>query len=414
MKILLCAAALLTLAGCGDDPEKRVPTETVAARPWLETVDVDGDIKAAASTALPVPGSGFEMRELLWMVEDGSRVRKGEVIARFDAPQARMELSQAEFDLLRKELEERTLSENAGVSRAELSAAIAKVDSDMQLATRYAGIKVEDGVKTRNEILDYLQDSIFLKNKRGYLGWKTDQVVERTAADRAVITAQKDGVASRAEQRRKSLAALELIAPHDGVFQLATRMDGRKALIGGSSLAGTDFGKLPDATRLIATFSVAEVQAVGLKPGLPVRARLSGTGVEFDLKLTRVGNNASSKMRDSPVKYTELEADIDPALAARMKLAPGQALRATVRVIDRPAALTVPNLALVREGATHAVFVGTQAPGVKQVVQLGQRGAVRSEIKSGLSAGAQVLLVPQGEENARDQAKDQKEETNKT
>lgn len=402
MRMLLCTAAALTLAACGDDSAVRVPTETLAPRAWLETLDVDGEIKAASSTALAVPGTGWENRELLTMVEDGSFVKKGDVIARFDAPQARMELSQAEMELLRKELGEQTLVDSAAVNRAELSADSAKVSSDLTLSERYADIKAESGVLTRNQILDALQDTGFLKNKRSYLGWKTGQADIRTAASRAVMASQKNSVSLTAEQRRKSLAALELLAPHDGVFLLTAKWDGSKPQIGASLWSGHDFGKLPDAGQLIAKFSVAEGEAFGLNPGLPLRARLTGTGTEFDLKVSRVGSNASTRSRESPVKYSEFEAAIDPAVAARLGLSPGQALRATVRLVDRPATLTLPNLALVQDGAAYAVFVGEQAPGVKQVVELGQRGLVRSEIKSGIKAGARVLLLPTEDDKKKD------------
>ncbi|MEO7579169.1 MAG: secretion protein HlyD [Massilia sp.] len=398
------AALLSILAGCGDDGAARAPAETLAVHPWRETLEVDGEIKAAASTPLTVPGSGFESRELLAMVDDGGVVKKGDVVARFDAPRERMELSQAETELLRKALGEQSLLDKAGVSRAELAADSTKVDSDLALNARYADIKVEAGVLTRNQIIDAFQDTGYLKHKRGYLGWKTGQLDVRTAAERAVLVSQKNSVALQADQRRKSLAALELLAPHDGVFLLASSWDGSKAKIGASLRSGQEFGKLPDAGKLIAAFSVAEGAAAGLATGLPLRARLAGSGAEFELTVTKVGNNASTRSRESPVKYSEFEAAIDPAVAARAGLSPGQALHATVRLVDRPAALTVPNLALVQDGAAYAVYLGDKAPGVKQAVELGQRGPVRSEIKSGLAAGARVLLLPAGAEG-KDTAK---------
>lgn len=406
MRKLICAVALV-LAGCDDDGAVRAPTETLAARPWLETLEVDGDIKAAASTPLTVPGNGWDSRALLAMVEEGHAVKKGDVIARFDAPQARMELSQAEMELLRKELGVQTLVEKAAMNRAELSADSAKVSGDLSLSERYADMKVEAGVLTRNQILDALQDTDFLKNKRSYLGWKAGQLDVRTAAERAVMSSQKDSVSLTAGQRRKSLDTLQLIAPHDGVFLLTAKWDGSKPQLGASLMAGQPFGTLPDASQLIATFSVAEGATFGLKPGLPLRARLAGTGTEFDLKVTKVGSNASSKSQESPVKYSELQAAIDPALAARLGLTPGQAVHATVRLVDRPAVLTLPNLALVQDGAAYSVFVGDKAPGVKQIVELGQRGPVRSEIKAGLPAGAHVLLVPAVADN-KDKKKDKK------
>lgn len=399
---LLCAAIALGLAGCGGDNAERAPSETLAPRVWLETLDVQGEIKAAANTPLLVPGTGWDNRELLAMVEDGSLVKKGDVVARFDAPRARMELSQAETELLRKVLGEQTLVDSAAVKKAELSADSAKVSGDLLLSERYADIKAESGVLTRNQILDALQDTGFLKNKRSYLGWKAGQVGTRTAAERAVIVAQKDSVSVNADQRRKSLAALQLLAPHDGVFLLKAGWDGGKPQIGASLWSSQEFGMLPDVSKLVAKFSVPEGQAFGLKVGQPLKARLAGTGSEFELKVTKVGNSATTKSRESPVKYSDFEAVIEPEIAKKLALTPGQSVRATVRLVERPALLTVPNLALVQDGSAYAVFVGEQAPGVKRTVVLGQRGAVRSEIKSGLAAGERILLLPVTKDDKKD------------
>lgn len=408
MKTLLCVAAALALAACSSDPAGTAPTETLAARAWTESIDVEGEIKSASNTALAVPGSGWESRELLSMVEDGSLVRKGDVIASFDAPRARMELSQSEMELLRKALVEQTLVASAAVQSAELGATTAKVNTDLSLSERYGDIKAEAGVLTRNQILDALQDTRFLKNKRSYLGWKSSQVGVRTGAERAVVNTQKSSITLQATQRRASLAALQLLAPHDGVFVLASNWDGSKAQVGANLWAGNDFGKLPDPTQLIAKFSVEEGRSFGLKSGQAVHARLAGTGTEFDLKISKVSSNASSKTRESPVKFTEFEAVIDPAVAARIALTPGQAVRATVMLVERPATLTLPNLALVQDGEKYAVYVGAAAPGVKKTIELGQRGSVRSEIKSGLAAGEQILLLPPVAEVKTDKKKENK------
>ena len=256
MRALLCVSICLALGACGDDSGKVMPTETVAVGPWVESINVEGEIKSAANTALNVPGSGWESRELLSMVDDGSYVKKGDVIASFDAPRSRMELSQAEMELLRKSLVEATLAASAAVQSAELGAATAKVNTDLSLSERYGEIKAEAGVLTRNQILDALQDTRFLKNKRGYLGWKTGQVGVRTGAEQAVVATQKSSIALQAQQRRASLAALQLLAPHDGVFVQVAGWDGSKAQIGANLWAGREFGILPDPHQLLAKFSV--------------------------------------------------------------------------------------------------------------------------------------------------------------
>jgi len=381
------------LAACGGDPASSgVAAETLAARPWLETLAVDGEIKAAASTPLNVPGNNWSQRMLVDMVADGSSVQKGQVVARFDSPQSRMELSQAELELLRKTLAEQTSASAASVERDKLAGDRAKVEDDLGLSRRYASVDLS--IFPRNDILDALADVGFLTTKRTYLEWKGGQAQARTAAQDAVLHSQRDSVARTAAQQRDSLAALELVAPHDGVFLLAARWDGTKAEIGSTQVAGQEFGSLPDLNQLVAHFSVAEGQVFGLKTGLPVRGRLAGTGTELTLKVTRVGSNASTTSQESPVKYSDFDAAIDTATARKLGLKPGQALRGAVELVARPAALTVPNIALVQDGAGYVVYTEEGGKQIRRKVELGQRGPVRSELKSGVAAGARIVLLP--------------------
>lgn len=393
---LAVTAALL----CGCDASSSVasgPGEVLAARAWSETLEADGEIKAAANTTLAVPGSGWTNRVLVDMVADGSSVKKGQMVARFDSPQAHMELSQAEYELVRKTLAEEGSRQTAAVERGVLAGERAKVEVDLGLSQRYA--KVDLSVFARNVILDALADVGFLSHKRGYLDWKGGQAQARSAAQEAVLHSQRNSVMQSAAQQRQSLQSLELVAPHDGVFLLAARWDGVKAQVGANQMAGQEFGSLPDLNQLVAHFSVAEGQAYGLKPGLPVRVRLAGTGTVLDLTVTKVSNSASTVSAESPVKYSDFDAAIDTDVARRLGLKPGQALRGTVQLVGRASALTVPNIALVQEDAGYAVYTDDAGRQVKRKIELGQRGPVRSEIKSGLAAGARILLVPPTERN---------------
>jgi multidrug efflux pump subunit AcrA (membrane-fusion protein) len=399
-RIRLSAAALAAslagaalLSGCdGASSAAAGPAETLAPRAWTETLEADGEIQAAANTPLAVPGSGWSGRVLVDMVADGSSVAKGQVIARFDAPQARAELSQADLELLRKTLAEEATRQNAAAEQGVLAGDRARVEDDLALARRYAGVDLS--IFPRNKILDALADVGFLTQKRTYLDWKGGQAQARTAAQEAVLHSQRDSVAQNAAQQRKSLDALELVAPHDGVFLLAARWDGAKPQVGANQMAGEPFGALPDLDQLVAHFSVAEGQAYGLKPGLPVRVRLAGTGTELDLTVTRVGSSASPISPESPVKYSDFDAAIATTTAHKLGLKPGQALHGTVKLVQQAAALTVPNIALVQDGAAYAVYTVDAGRAVKHKVELGRRGPVRSEIRSGVAPGAHVVLLP--------------------
>ncbi|BBB60347.1 hypothetical protein UNDKW_2074 [Undibacterium sp. KW1] len=392
--LLICATLALNSTGCGNKTEQtQHATETFSPRNWQENIVVDGEIIAANKTPLTVPGQGWDSRTLIKMLPEGSLVKKDQVIALFDAPKSRMELSQAEMELLRKELAAETIQASDASSRSALSADSAKVQTDLRLSERYANADL--AIFSRNKILDELQDSGFLKNKRGYLNWKTGQVQARSAAEQAVLSSQKESVSLNASQHKKNLDALELLAPHDGVFLLQVNWDGAKPLVGSSFRPREEFGSLPDLDQLVANFNIEEGRTFGLKVGLPVKVRLAGNGQEIELSITKVGNSASVISRESPVKFITFEAAFNKAQAQSLALKPGQALIGTVSLINQAKAMTVPNIALIQDGSNFAAYIKDGDQLKRQAVVLGQRGPVRSEIKSGISQGNQVVLLPE-------------------
>ncbi|MCH8618960.1 secretion protein HlyD [Undibacterium sp. TS12] len=400
----------LMLAACGTQTEApAIATETFDARNWQENIIVDGEIIAAEKTPLTVPGEGWDSRILVEMIADGSLVKKGQLIARFDAPKSRMELSQAELELLRKALAEEAIQAGDASNRSSLAADTAKVQNDLRLSERYANADL--AIFSRNKILDELQDSGFLKNKRGYLDWKTGQVKSRSAAEEAVLGSQKESVSLTASQHRKNLDALDLLAPHDGVFLLQANWEGDKPQIGASKRPREEFGSLPDLEHLVASFSIEEGRTFGLKTGQQVKLRLAGSGQEIVLTISKVGNSASVLSRESPVKFITVEAAFSKEQVQQFALKPGQSVIGSISLVNEPKAMTLPNIALVQEGNNYAVYVKDGAQIRRQTVALGLRGPARSEIKSGISKGMQVVLLPEvknkeSKEKNKDKSKD--------
>lgn len=393
----LLVGTALSLAGCsGSDESDKRAIELVKKSTWHEEMRAEGEIKAASSTGLSVPGSGWDHRNLVFMVPDGSLVEKGQVVARFDSAAARVKLSQAEVDLVRKELAELGAQAITSISQAELRSDKLKVGDDLNLSKRYANADLR--IFERNKILDTLADIGFLGDKQNYLNWKTNQIGARGQAEQALLGSQKETVTKTIDLQRKSLSALELVAPHAGVFRLKERWDGSIPQIGSQMWAGDDFGALPDLEKQVATFSIPEGNAFGLKEGQAVKVRLAGTGLELPLQVTQVSKSATTKSRDTPVKFAEFEAKISEEQVRQHGLKPGQAISGAVNLIDKKEVITVPNISLVQEGDAYFVFVQEGRIVRRQKIELGVRGPVRSEVKSGLSEGMQLVLIPEKKE----------------
>lgn len=401
----------LILAACSDQPATQTAIEIFAEKPWQESLSVEGEISAAEKTQLLIPGEGWETRVITEIVAEGSLLKKDQLIARFDAPNSRLELSQAEFDLLRKELAEQELQATEVKSLAELSADQSKVSADLLLSERYAG--AEQALFSKNRVLDAIQDQTFLNNKQRFLNWKNTQVSTRRLANEAVLKSQVETIAANANRQKKSLAALELRAPHDGVLKLTESWNGNKPQVGMTTTPGSDFGVLPQMDKLLASFNVPEARAIGLKTGLPLTIRLAGSGQDVKLQITKISTTASTQHAQSPVKYVEVEAALDSASISQYHIRPGQAIRGTIQLIDLPKAHSIPNIALIEQGGKYFADIQDSNQIRRVAVQVGQRGIARSEILSGLNKGASVILLPKDDSKTNKDNKDNKENKEK-
>mgnify|MGYP002783563437 CR=1 FL=1 len=390
---LLLSVLLVACTGDAIDP----PSEVLAPRKVELFVEAQGELKSTAATVLLVPGPQFANRQLVWMVPDGTRVKSGDIVARFSASQSELDLTQAEIDVRRQLLARAGKEGELGTIGARLEASLAQVDTNLRIAERYADADLD--MFARNEILDAVQDAEYLGTQRDFLTWKQGQSTERGAAEVAVIDSAKASAQFRVQQRNEDLQALELRAPNDGVFALESDWGGEKPQIGSSLWAGREFGSLPDPSKLEVTLAVPQLDAEGL--GIGAAVELSPLGrpeAIIRTTLSQVSQAAQVRNRGDTSKYVTMRAPVPAEDAARLGLVPGASVRARLYHARAENALTVPNVALiVRDGAT-SVDVLRNGQIERVAIELGARGAARSVVASGLTAGDEVLLTPSKED----------------
>lgn len=392
MVALLCSAAL---AACRRDAAPPI-LETISSAPITLSVEGEGELKSSRATRLTVPGQNWSQRQLAWMLPDGSRVKRGEVIARFSAEQGRQELAQALFDLQRNALA-RAAKENelrAGQQRVEVD--LAKVAADLAIAQRYASADVS--TLARNTVLDAVQDTRLLGVQQDTLEWKRGQSGKRGGAELAVLDAQRATFADNAKTRQSDLDALELRAPHDGVFVLNADWSGDKPSIGANLFAGFDFGSLPDTSAIEIELALPQQEAQGIRVGDVVEVNPVGMPSRKVIsKISWVASAAKVMGRESPVKFLTMKAPIPLDAVHRYGLVPGQRMQAKIVLLHAGAAMSVPNIALVSDDGKDYVQVRRGDGFVRRAVSLGERGNARSQVVAGLQAGEQVLVIPEME-----------------
>jgi hypothetical protein len=389
--VLTCCALL---GACADHEQPQAPIEIVQQAPLELRIQATGQLRAARSTTLQVPGSNWSRRQLHWMVPEGSRVSAGELVARFGADDSQVELAKAQVDLLRNALAKAGKAAEMQAGGARIDADLAQVGTDLGIARRYAGADLD--AIARNDILDAIQDQAFLSQKSDYLKWRRDQTGQRGAAELAVLDSQNASHAMNAKRRSDDLTALELRAPHDGVVILSANWAGDKPRVGAAMWAGNEFGSLPDLADLEVEFSVPPQDAAGLVLGsVVICAPIGRPSQRIESAVSWIASAAQASHSDNPAKWLKLRAKIPAEAVREFDLVPGQSLSAEVYAARERAAFSVPNVAILSSAGENFVLLRSSSGAVsRRAVQLGERGPARTRVISGLAPGDAVLLTP--------------------
>lgn len=392
MRRLAPALLFALLAGCGAAPDAVVPTERVAEAPAEFWLRAEGELKAAKATPLRVPGRNYARRQLVWMLPDGSPVKAGELVARFEAVQSQLELDKALLDLQRNALAKAGKSRELEVGLDRIDVELAQAEGALAIAQRYARADFE--AIARNTVLDAVEDEGFLREKSGVLRWRQDQSAQRGEAELDVLAVQRGTLETNAADKRSDLEALELRAPHDGIFMLVSGWSGQPPQIGEQLWAGGDFANLPDLGALEVELNVPQQEAQGLALGQAVQFTPLGHPDQHATgEITWIASAPRATSRQSPAKFLSAKASVPIEAARRYRWVPGQAFELKIIQFAAPAVVTLPNLAIAGErGQAYVMVLGEDGP-ERREVELGVRGPARTEVKAGLRPGERVLLA---------------------
>ena len=393
--LLALLASALVLAACGDKTLPAV-TETVALQDLVLSVQGEGDLRSAKPTPLTVPGSNWSSRQVEWMLAEGSRVKKGDLLARFSSLDGKQQLDQAMLELQRNALARVAKQSELQANQGRVEVDLSNVAVQLGIAQRY--VDADLSAIARNEMLDAVEDTEFLKAKQETLQWQRGQSGVRGGAELAVLDAQRATQQSNATRRQNDLDALELRAPNDGVVMLSANWSGDKAMLGSTLRAGMEYGSLPDTSAMEVEIDLPQIESQGLQVGAEVELHPLGRPDQtITSKLSWVASAAKVRSPESPSKYLSMRAQIPPADVARYQLVPGQRFAARVFLLREPQAISVANVAIEERDGAHFVKVRKGSDFVSRAVELGVRGTARSQVLKGLVPGDEVLLSAGGE-----------------
>lgn len=339
--VVAVVAVVLIAVGAGRDDASAAPAEPTPVlsvsltRPSVETLPVrvpaSGSIVAWQEASIGADTEALRLTDV--RVNVGDSVRRGQVLATFDAALVEADVAEAVASVAVAQAEAREAAGNA----------------------RRATLLDGSGAMSRQQIEQYL-------------------------AAAAVAQARLEAARATEQRQRKRLAQTRVLAPGDGIITV------RSATIGAVVPAGQELFRMIKDGRLEWRAAVAVADLDVLAPGQDVRIRVPGHG-EVRGMLRMVAPDIDTQTRSGMV-YVDLPRN--DALRA------GAFVTGHVDVREA-ATLTLPQGAvLLRDGFHYVMRLGPASDVVAKKVVVGRRVGERIEIVSGLTATDAVIAAGLG------------------
>jgi RND family efflux transporter MFP subunit len=374
--VLVTLAAFLPWPGAGSAGD--MPVLRVVPQDFQRRVPAPGALEAVKATPVAVPMGVPGPFRIGWIAQDGSRVKQGDVVIRFDPSAIEKRLVDAGDELkeARLTLEKNRIEGSAELRKLERDAALARLE--LEDAKQFQ--KKDAQLFSRADIIESEIDQ-GLAQEREEHARSTRRTREKLSGTEAALLQIKIRQAdAKISQARAALQALTVTAPHDGVLILKRNWRGDTPRVGDSVWNGQPLAEIPDLAQMQAEVFVLEADAGGLKPGRPATVTVeSAPGVSWPAKISRVDSLAKPRIPGSPVQYFAVTLALDHTDPRVMK--PGQRVQSTLFLEEVKGALLVPRQALFdREGRSV-------------VYRRGDRGFAPVEVKLGPSSLGRVVIA---------------------
>lgn len=299
-------------------------------------LSLPGNVQANTDAPIYARTSGYLKR---WLVDIGTPVKAGQLLAEIDAPEVDQQLRQAQADL----------------ADAQAAQEIAKVTAD-----RWRGLQQTDSVSKQ----------------------EADEKISLAATAEAKVQAAQANL-----QRLRELSGFKrIVAPFDGVVTARNTDVGQLINAGGG--AGPELFRIADMHQLRLYVHVPQAYAASMQPNLVAEVQFPDRpGLVYKAKLERTSNALDT----SRTLLAQLIVD-----NAKNELLPGAYAEVTFKLPAGAAtAFKLPaNVLLFRGDGLKVATVDASSHVVLKPVTIGRDYGSDIEIVHGLSADDNVILSP--------------------
>lgn len=390
----LGAAAMLTVVAIAavtvfSRPAPTVPVMAVQQAPFRVRVTADGNLAAVQSTPLTAPIKPQMQFTVAWLVEDGTLIEEGEIIARFDAGQLEKDREDGLSD-------QRISDHRIGSAETSRQVNIGKLDRDVDVAQHELEVarefqSTDTLIYSKIEIVEAQIDTELAENRAEHARESQGIQAELSEAEIELLSIERRKADIKVEQAVEGLAALEVRSPHGGIVMLERDWRGNPVRVGDTIWSGRPLARIPDLDEMQAEVYVLEADAGDLSEGQTATVWLEALPeASHAATVNKIDPMAGRRNRRVPVQYFRTVLSLAETDPQWMK--PGTRVRSEIIIADFDAAITVPRQAVCSIAGEPVVYRWTRWGFEPVVVELGPAAIGRVVISSGLETDDVIAL----------------------
>jgi RND family efflux transporter MFP subunit len=375
------AIATVALVGCGSDPAatalsenadapRQVRVAAVTKARVARTISATGTLAADEQILLGTKAVG-RLNEI--NVDLGSRVRKGQTVARIDPNDYKLRVRQAETALQQSRV-------RLGLSPDGTND---QIDPEQTGVVRQAAAVLKEAQLTHDRMVELSRRDLI---SRAELDAAVSQlaVAEARYQDALEEVRNRQGMLaqrrSELEIARQQLADTVIISPTDGAVKQ------RQASMGEYLAAGAPVVTLVRMDPLRLRLAVPEREALALRVGQRVGLTVEGDPNRYQGRIVRL---SPAITEDNRTLLVEAEVPNE-----RLLLRPGVFAKADIVVDADQEVVTVPAEAIVTFAGIEKVLTVVDGKAVEKRVRSGRRTGEAVEVTEGVSVGERVIVKP--------------------
>lgn len=381
-------ALSITVASAVRRTGETIPTITATPVKFERQVTAEGNLVAKTATKISLPADTPPLK-IGWIADDGTAVKQGDVLVRFDPTEFETELEggRSQHDIASNKgtsgaaeggATKKNLVRDAEQAEREFRAAKDRSIEDIEIFSRYEAI--ESGIDQDLALhrREYAEDSLAVRETL-------------TRAEQALIDIEASKAMIRIRNAERGLKSLEIVAPHNGILVLRKDWRGETPRVGSTVFGGQPVGEIPDIKSMQAEVFVLEADAAGLALDQHATVTVESRPEKpFKGKVTRVDKLARPRVRNVPVQYFGVTLTLDETDTSIMK--PGARVRAVLDLEKQAEVFAVPRQAVFDRRGEKVVYLRKGERFEPSVIEIGSSSPGRIIVTKGIASGDVIAL----------------------